>query len=690
MSNTNRMLSLPTNIVMCFLVAGMILATDGCNIPTSPGLSPSPAPPTSTPTPTPINLDATLHVESGGFHLAYPRGWEVEQSENTLSLAPDAETLRATSPGEQLVLLVDWTPLRAIADAHDDEISLVTVFEASSTGPKEVGYQIGNTIPITVDGKKALYADLEATGGAGRLVVILAPPHIVRFLGQSLPSAWPEQKVLFERIVASTTFDAPETIPTPSPPPTPTPANRPLQPQMVTTGPPGFLLRLGGNEGERHRRFTSARGLAVAPDGTVYLAESSRGVWVFAPDGTLQTTYGDGLIKEAYDVAYGPNGELFVADYGHNAIVRLHPDGSLAFRWGEVGEEQDSFGLQSPQRIAVGADGSVYALDSHIDFAHQTTKHSVIRFRGDDGTFLNRIMLPNGVTPNDLAVDTRGNIYLADPVAKHITVVNQEGHILATFGTNVLEGGITASAIDLDHTDHIYVATWDRGVLKIAPEGTIVAQAGSIVQPGTVPDPGQFSLPNGIAVAPDGIVWVSDNSGEYSAITALRLVAGSTTTPPSSPISPTQGISPTASLIRQWASKATASSSYGELYGPDGATGPPDVEGCTDSPHAWAAAAPDTLETLELSYDIPVFASQINIYYNHQPGYVTKVEVLDERGHTTTVYTGTARLQNVCPYVQEIPFPPTISRVVGVKLTIDQRRDANWSEIDAVELLGIP
>jgi hypothetical protein len=39
--------------------------------------------------------------------------------------------------------------------------------------------------------------------------------------------------------------------------------------------------------------------------------------------------------------------------------------------------------------------------------------------------------------------------------------------------------------------------------------------------------------------------------------------------------------------------------------------------------------------------------------------------------------------------MMQVSFTPTLFRVNGVKLTIDQRKDANWSEIDAVELVGV-
>jgi hypothetical protein len=39
--------------------------------------------------------------------------------------------------------------------------------------------------------------------------------------------------------------------------------------------------------------------------------------------------------------------------------------------------------------------------------------------------------------------------------------------------------------------------------------------------------------------------------------------------------------------------------------------------------------------------------------------------------------------------VLEVQFQPTLSRIVGVRLTLDQRKEANWIEIDAVELVGL-
>lgn len=627
-------------------------------------------------------------MEESGFSLNYPRAWQTRQQSNTLALSSDISAIDEPAPGEHLVILIDSTRIEDITGGMTETVNLRTIFDVSSDGPQRNGYTVGPTTPITVDGRSGLKATLTAEGGAGMLTVIDADPRIVRVLGQAAPAAWEDQRPVFEEIVESMSFFAPP------PPPTPTPTNKAAQPMVTTQGPPGFVLRLGSNEGPREKRFVSARGLETSPDGTVYLAESSRGIWVFGPDGTFLSTFGkNGELLDAYDVDRGPNGDLFVADYGNNAIFRYAEDGTLIQRWGEIGEEDGQFGLQSPQRIAVGDDSTIYALDSHIDSATQDTVNSIVTFNGNDGTFLDRIVLSSTTAPSDIAIDSAGYLYLAQATNGTIIKIDQEGTEVARYGEQITGDGITPGALDVDRQGNIYVATWSDGILKLSPNGELLARGGTIAEAGQLPKPGQFSLPNGIAAAPGGIVWVSDNNGEYSAITAMRVISGTTTYTQAvqqQAITASTTISPQGGLINQWATIAKASSHYGDEYAPDSAIGEPDVVGCADSPNAWAPATPDTLETLELTFDTPVFATQVNIHQNHQPGFVTKVEVIDERGQTTAVYTGTAELASTCPYVSEISFEPILYRVVGVKLTIDQRRDANWCEIDAVELVGMP
>ncbi|WP_129631447.1 NHL repeat-containing protein [Candidatus Oscillochloris fontis] len=675
---------------LCAVAAFLILSAcslPGVGQPPAATLAPPPSPePTAALAP---DLDAETLVEALGVRLSHPQGWVSEVISGTLVLAPSASSLDRTSPGPDLLITLDATPSEQVAAQYGREASQnpEAFFEVSSALIQQSGYTISPTTPITITGQPALLADLQGTGGSGQLVVVVGPQQVVRVVGQSDPASWAQQSVLFQAILESLTF-----FPL-TPTPTPTPVNLALQPDVLREGPAGFVLRIGGNGGERNARFMSARGMATAPDGTLYVAENSRGIWVFAPDGSLLSTFGAEELLDAYDVVRTSTGDLFVADYGRNAIAHFHADGTFIAHWGSAGEAPDQFGLSSPQRIALGPEEQIYALDSRSN-AEGDAISSVMIFQ-PDGTFVTRLNLPSDLAPSDLVVDSVGNIYLAESFGGSVVKLAPDGSELARFGDPAATLSLAAGSIDLDAGGDIYLATYSAGIVRLSPSGVTVSRNGTPATSGSLPGPGEFSLPNGIVVGPGEVVWVSDNSGEYSAVTALRLqgdAALSSTPGPEAEQSatPEPTVVPEEKLLHQWASAATASSFYAPDYDPEGVLGAPDVAGCQDSPAAWASAAPDGRDTLELSYATPVFASSLVIYQNSQPGFVSHVELIDERGEVIPVYTGSPSLSVTCPLAQSITFTQTLSRVVKVRITIDQRGGTYWSEIDAVELIGLP
>ncbi|MCP4426976.1 MAG: hypothetical protein GY803_21000 [Chloroflexi bacterium] len=145
--------------------------------------------------------------------------------------------------------------------------------------------------------------------------------------------------------------------------------------------------------------------------------------------------------------------------------------------------------------------------------------------------------------------------------------------------------------------------------------------------------------------------------------------------------------------IRQWASFAFASSEYGNPdWAASQATGAPDtlVKECADLPTAWASLDSDTAEWIELTYDIPVIPTEINIIQTHSPDQVVRVELVDMTGDYREIYTGEpANLWDECPYTLSIPVYVKYE-VVGLKISIDQSIiPTTWNEIDAVELVGL-
>lgn len=111
---------------------------------------------------------------------------------------------------------------------------------------------------------------------------------------------------------------------------------------------------------------------------------------------------------------------------------------------------------------------------------------------------------------------------------------------------------------------------------------------------------------------------------------------------------------------------------------------------CGDSQRAWASADPNGLETLTVQFAKPVYALGVNIHQNFNPGFVSTVELLDREGRATIVYTAQPKLiSEPCPYVLEVKFDLSEELIDTVRITLDQRTGANWSEIDAVELFGL-
>lgn len=681
------------SLVMLFCASCTMLSSpvEPSQVPTVPELSV-----VETPTLEPIPpLDAEFRSTAGGFSLRYPRGWATAEENGAFTLAANQQQLQTSVPGPTLILKIDSVPLELLAAQYGEDAVKETenFFGVSVAGIQSTSVQIGEPSETAVGDQTGLGADLVSESLSGRIIAVLAPYQGVRILAQSSPYAWGQQSQLLDQILESMEFFAPP------PPPTPTPSpDQAIQPELLMAADAqdiqdeGFVLRLGGSSGPRNARFASARGLALGPDGMLYLAESSQGVWVFESDGTFVQAFGKTDLLDAYDVAVAANGDIYVADFGRNAVARFSSDGSYLGRWGETGDQPGQFGLLAPQRIAIGADNTIYALDSRVQ-PDNTTISRVLQFKAEDGSFIREITLPSGSSPNDLTVDGEGNIYLAETFGGVVLKLDKDGNLISRLGDQAVPQGITAGALDLDAQGNVYVATWGSGIVKIAPTGALLASGGVSVREGNVPKPGEFSLPSGIAVLPNGTVWVSDNSGEYSAITAMRLVNDALTDPTAQALATAAAIAnatptPVRSPGQSWVASATASSEYDLDYSVSNIIGPPNVSGCVSGGGSWASADPNGLETVEVRFTEPLFATGINVYQNHQPGFITQIELIDERGTSTQVYSATAQLSPTCPLVLTVPVSQTLFRVVGAKLTVDQRSGASWSEIDAIELVG--
>lgn len=106
-----------------------------------------------------------------------------------------------------------------------------------------------------------------------------------------------------------------------------------------------------------------AEGMAVGPDGMLYVTGYSAQVLVYGPDGQLLRELGEagegpGMLRKPTDLAFDSDGNLLVADAGNRYIAKLTPDGRYLAAIGEPGTQSGQF--TAPRTLDLDAEGILY------------------------------------------------------------------------------------------------------------------------------------------------------------------------------------------------------------------------------------------------------------------------------------------------------------------------------------------
>jgi tripartite motif-containing protein 71 len=181
------------------------------------------------------------------------------------------------------------------------------------------------------------------------------------------------------------------------------------------------------------------------------------------------------------------------------ATVAITVLASISFisEWGGSGAGNGQF--NTPTGIAVDSAGNVYVAEGN--------GNRVQKF-DNNGTYLLQFGglgdIPGGfVTPSGVAVDSAGNIYVTDNTTNRVSKFNSSGIYQSSLGPS---GFLAATGVAVDSADNVYVSdSGTHSIRKYNSSGTFLIQWGS----NGVGD-GQFNTPQGLAIDSSNNVYVAD------------------------------------------------------------------------------------------------------------------------------------------------------------------------------------
>ncbi len=298
-------------------------------------------------------------------------------------------------------------------------------------------------------------------------------------------------------------------------------------------------------------RIGSPYGLAVDSSGNLYVSDISHNVVrMVAGSGMIATVAGNGTsgysgdsgaatsaeLRNPYGLAVDASGNLYIADYGNQRIRKVDSSGIITTVAGNGisgfsgdGGAATSAELSFPTGVAANAAGAFYVADGYENRVRMVSTSGIITtvagngvsgFSGDGGAATGAQL----ANPESVAVDTSGNLYIADQGNVRIRKVSSAGVIATLVGGMIGDGGLGVfgalnqpSGVARDNKGNTYVAdTINNRVRKVALDGSIATVAGTgaggFSGDGGPAASAQLNSPRGLALDASGNLYIADSS----------------------------------------------------------------------------------------------------------------------------------------------------------------------------------
>lgn len=308
----------------------------------------------------------------------------------------------------------------------------------------------------------------------------------------------------------------------------------------------------GGYSGDNGSAVTAElnfpSGVAVASSGVLYIADSDNArLRQVSASGTITTVAGNGAyagsgnaaLENPAGVAVDTAGNLYISDQGTSTVRKLSAAGVIStiggigvFGYSGDGAAASAAEFAYPAGVAVDTSGNVYVVDSYNSRVRKISTAGVVTTVVGNGR---RGYSGNGVAatsaelnfPQGIAVDSAGNLYIADTNNSCIRKVTTGGIITTIAGNGTAgylgdNGPASASelnypyAVALDAAGNVYIAdTLNNVIRQISTTGIITTIAGNGFSGYSgddgAPTSAELNFPAGVAVDASGSVYIADS-----------------------------------------------------------------------------------------------------------------------------------------------------------------------------------
>ncbi|MGH9785484.1 MAG: BACON domain-containing protein, partial [Terriglobia bacterium] len=319
---------------------------------------------------------------------------------------------------------------------------------------------------------------------------------------------------------------------------------------VAGSGQYGFA---GDGDAAVRGEFSFPTGVATDFSGAIYIADrNSHRIRKVSPAGVLSTVAGNGRagfggdgglataasLASPHGMALDLAGNLYVADALNHRVRKISPAGiittvagnGIAGFSGDGGLATEA-SLFEPRAVALDSFGNLYVADAFNARVRKVSAAGMITtVAGGGPTFgdgvpatSTRLLAPMGV-----AVDSAGNLYLADTPANRVRKVSVAGIMttIAGGGSTLGDGGPAVAAalllpiaLAFDPSGNLYIAdTYQNRIRKVTANGIISTVAGNGVTAfggdGGLSTSASLATPFSVALGPRGDLLIADSGNQ--------------------------------------------------------------------------------------------------------------------------------------------------------------------------------